>query len=235
MLDPSEAVGINTRVHLAEAEAILRRRINQAWMNAGVSMIDPNMTYIEPDVVIGQDTVIWPNTYLHGSTRIGTNCTIGPNSILHDTQIGDRCRVLVSVTDKAILEDDVDIGPFARLRKGAHLATGVHMGNFGEVKNSYLGPDSKMGHFSYIGDATLGAGVNIGAGTVTCNFDGKRKNKTEIGDRAFIGSDTMLVAPVTVGEGAVTGAGAVVTKNVPPHSVAVGVPARAIRKLKESD
>ena len=233
--DPSEAVGINTRVHLAEAEAILRRRINQAWMNAGVSMIDPNTTYIEPDVVIGQDTVIWPNTYLHGSTRIGTNCTIGPNSILRDTQIGDRCRVLVSVTEKAILEDDVDIGPFARLRKGAHLATGVHMGNFGEVKNSYLGPGSKMGHFSYIGDATLGTEVNIGAGTVTCNFDGKRKNKTEIGDRAFIGSDTMLVAPVTVGEGAVTGAGAVVTRNVPPHSVAVGVPARAIRKLKESD
>jgi bifunctional UDP-N-acetylglucosamine pyrophosphorylase/glucosamine-1-phosphate N-acetyltransferase len=233
--DPSEAIGINTRVHLAEAEAILRWRINQAWMLAGVSLIDPNTTYIEPDVIIGQDTLIWPNTYLHGSTRIGMDCTIGPNSILHDTQVGDRCRVLASITEKAVLEDDVDIGPFAHLRKGAHLANGVHMGNFGEVKNSYLGPGSKMGHFSYLGDTTLGAGVNIGAGTITCNYDGKRKNKTEIGDHAFIGSDTMLVAPVTVGEGAVTGAGAVVTKNVPPHSLAVGMPARAIRKLKESD
>jgi bifunctional UDP-N-acetylglucosamine pyrophosphorylase/glucosamine-1-phosphate N-acetyltransferase len=233
--DPCEAIGINTRTHLAEAEAILRQRINQDWMLAGVSLIDPATTYIEPEVVIGQDTVIWPNTYLHGSTRIGEGCTIGPNSILRDTQVGDRCRVLISVTEKAVLEDDVDIGPFAHLRKGAHLATGVHMGNFGEVKNSYLGPGSKMGHVSYIGDTTLGAGVNIGAGTITCNYDGKRKNKTEIGDHAFIGSDTMLVAPVTVGEGAVTGAGAVVTKNVPPHTLAVGMPARAIRKLKESD
>jgi bifunctional UDP-N-acetylglucosamine pyrophosphorylase/glucosamine-1-phosphate N-acetyltransferase len=179
--------------------------------------------------------VIWPNTYLHGSTCIGAGCTIGPNSILRDTQVGDRCRVLVSVTEQAILEDDVDIGPFAHLRKGAHLASGVHMGNFGEVKNSYLGPGSKMGHMSYLGDTTVGAKVNIGAGTITCNYDGIRKNKTEIGDRAFIGSDTMLVAPVTVGDGAVTGAGAVVTKNVPPHTLAVGMPARAIRKLKESD
>lgn len=233
--DPSEAIGINTRLHLAEAEVILRWRINQTWMLAGVSMIDPHTIYIEPDVVIGQDSVIWPNTYLHGSTRIGDACAIGPNSILRDTQVGNRCRVLVSVTEKAILEDDVDIGPFAHLRKGAHLAAGVHMGNFGEVKNSYLGPGTKMGHVSYLGDTTVGAGVNIGAGTVTCNYDGKRKNKTEIGDHAFIGSDTMLVAPLTVGEGAVTGAGAVVTKNVPPHTLAVGMPARAIRKLKESD
>jgi bifunctional UDP-N-acetylglucosamine pyrophosphorylase/glucosamine-1-phosphate N-acetyltransferase len=233
--DAREAIGINNRLHLAEAEAILRQRINQAWMLEGVSLIDPQTTYIEPDVIIGQDTVIWPNTYLHGVTRIGEGCTIGPNSILRDTLVGDRCRVLVSVTEKAILEDDVDIGPYARLRKGAHLANGVHMGNFGEVKNSYLGPGSKMGHVSYVGDTTLGAGVNIGAGTVTCNFDGKHKNKTVIGDYAFIGSDTMLVAPVTVGEGAVTGAGAVVTKNVPPHTLAVGMPARAIRKLKDSD
>lgn len=234
--DASQAIGINTRVHLAEAEAVLRRRINRAWMEAGVTLIDPNTTYIESGVEIGQDTVIWPNTYLHGQTRIGRECAIGPNSIIRDTQIGDRCRVLVSVTEKAVLEDDVEIGPFARLRKGAHLAQGVHMGNFGEVKNSYLGPGSKVGHFSYLGDAVLGAGVNIGAGTITCNFDGKRKNRTEIGADAFIGSDTMLVAPVTVGEGAATGAGAVVTKNVPDRSLAVGMPARSIRKLaKESD
>jgi bifunctional UDP-N-acetylglucosamine pyrophosphorylase/glucosamine-1-phosphate N-acetyltransferase len=170
-------------------------------------LIDPGNTYIEPDVVIGEDTIIWPNTYLHGSTQVGKDCVLGPNSILRDTQIGDHCRVLASVADKAILEDEVEIGPFARLRKGAHLGRGVHMGNFGEVKNSYLGPGTKMGHFSYLGDTTTGPGVNIGAGTITCNYDGVKKYPTEIGADAFIGSDTMLVAPVKVGEGSATGAG----------------------------
>jgi len=233
--DASEAIGINTRLHLAEAEAILRRRINQAWMLAGVTLIDPNTTYIEPGVEIGQDTVIWPNTHLQGATKIGEACSLGPNSLIRDTRIGDRCKVLASVAEKAVLEDGVDVGPYAHLRKGAHLAQGVHMGNFGEVKNSYLGPGTKMGHFSYIGDATLGCGVNIGAGTITCNFDGKKKNPTEIGAGAFLGSDTMLVAPVKLGEGAVTGAGAVVTKDVPAHTLAVGMPARAIRKLEKRD
>ena len=133
----------------------------------------------------------------------------------------------------AVLEDDVDIGPFARLRKGAHLADGVHMGNFGEVKNSYLGPGTKMGHFSYLGDATLDGDVNIGAGTITCNYDGKNKYPTEIGKNAFIGSDTMLVAPVKIGQGAHTGAGSVVTKDVPPNTLAVGMPARKIKMLKD--
>ena len=233
--DASEAIGINTRVHLAEAEAILRRRINQAWMLAGVTLIDPNTTYIEPGVEIGQDTVIWPNTHLQGATKIGEACSLGPNSLIRDTRIGDRCKVLASVVEKDVLEDGVDVGPYAHLRKGAHLAQGVHMGNFGEVKDSYLGPGTKMGHFSYIGDATLGCGVNIGAGTITCNFDGKKKNPTEIGAGAFLGSDTMLVAPVKLGEGAVTGAGAVVTKDVPAHTLAVGMPARAIRKLEKRD
>ena len=136
---------------------------------------------------------------------------------------------------RAVVEDRVDIGPFGHLRKGAHLAEGVHMGNFGEIKNSYLGPGSKMGHFSYIGDATIGENVNIGAGTITCNFDGKQKHHTDIGANVFIGSDTMLVAPVKIGEGARTGAGAVVTKNLPDYTLAVGVPARAIRKLERSD
>jgi bifunctional UDP-N-acetylglucosamine pyrophosphorylase/glucosamine-1-phosphate N-acetyltransferase len=231
--DSDEAIGVNTRQHLAEAEAALRRRVNQRWMLAGVTLIDPATTYIEPGVLIGQDTTIWPNTFLQGDTLTGENCTIGPNTILRDTRLGDRCRVLASVLEKAVLDDDVDIGPFGHLRKGAHLAQGVHMGNFGEVKDSYLGPGTKMGHFSYIGDTTIGPKVNIGAGTVTCNYDGEKKNHTDIGEGAFIGSDTMLVAPVKVGEGAITGAGAVVTKNVPPDTLAVGVPARAIRKLKK--
>jgi len=231
--DPEEALGINTRVQLAQAEAALRQRINRDWMLAGVTLIDPAATYIGPGVRIGADTTIWPNTFLQGATEIGENCSIGPNAILRDTHVGDRCKVLASVLEKAVVEDDVDIGPFGHLRKGAHLAQGVHMGNFGEVKDSYLGPGTKMGHMSYVGNATIGASVNIGAGTVTCNFDGEKKHPTEIGAGAFIGSDTMLVAPVKVGEGAHTGAGAVVTKNVPPDTLAVGVPARAIRKLKK--
>ncbi|MGQ9832284.1 MAG: bifunctional UDP-N-acetylglucosamine diphosphorylase/glucosamine-1-phosphate N-acetyltransferase GlmU [Candidatus Villigracilaceae bacterium] len=230
--DAQEAIGINTRLHLAEAESILRRRINERHMLAGVTIIDPASTYIEAEVQIGRDTVIWPNTYLHGKTVIGESCTIGPNTIIRDTQIGHGCKVLMSVLEEALLEDDVDVGPFARLRKGAHLCNGVHMGNFGEVKDSILGPGTKMGHFSYIGNATIGPQVNIGAGTITCNYDGEKKHPTEIGEAAFIGSDTMLVAPVRIGARARTGAGAVVTKNVPDDTLAVGVPARVIRKLE---
>jgi bifunctional UDP-N-acetylglucosamine pyrophosphorylase/glucosamine-1-phosphate N-acetyltransferase len=231
--DAEEALGVNNRIQLAEAEAVLRRRINRRWMLEGVTLVDPATTYIEPGVVIGQDTVIWPNTFLQGKTVIGADCTIGPNAVVRDSRLGDRCKAFAAVLDKAVLEDDVDIGPYGHLRKGAHLAQGVHLGNFGEVKDSYLGPGVKMGHFSYIGNATIGAEVNIGAGTITCNYDGVHKHPTEIGAGVFIGSDTMLVAPVKIGEGARTGAGAVVTKDVPADTLAVGMPARAIRKLQK--
>jgi len=231
--EPGEMIGINTRIHLAEAEALLRQRINREWMLAGVTMIEPASTYIEPGVRLGQDSILWPDTYLRGNTQIGEGCVIGPNTIIRDTKVGDRCTLLESVLEGAVLEDDVDMGPYCHLRKGAHLSKGVHMGNFGEVKNSTLGPGAKMGHFSYLGDATVGAEVNIGAGTITCNYDGIHKYPTEIGEGAFIGSDTMLVAPVKIGEGAKTGAGAVVTKDIPPHSLAVGVPARVIKKLEK--
>jgi bifunctional UDP-N-acetylglucosamine pyrophosphorylase/glucosamine-1-phosphate N-acetyltransferase len=229
--DPVETIGINNRIHLAEAEAVMRWRVNQGWMLAGVTLIDPGSTYIESDVCIGQDTVIWPNSYLHAATVIGEGCVIGPNTIIHESRLGDRCQVLASVLEKAVLENDVEVGPYAHLRKGAHLADGVHMGNFGEIKNSYLGAGTKMGHFSYVGDATIGENVNIGAGTITCNYDGVKKYPTEIGSGVFIGSDTMLVAPVKLGEGSRTGAGSVVTKNVPAHTLVVGIPARAIKKL----
>jgi bifunctional UDP-N-acetylglucosamine pyrophosphorylase/glucosamine-1-phosphate N-acetyltransferase len=232
--DPNEVIGINTRVHLAQAEALLRQRINQQWMLAGVTMIDPGSTYIEPEVTLGQDTVLWPGTYLHGRTQVGSGCVIGPNTIITDTKVGNHCTLLESVLEYAVLEDHVEMGPYCHLRKGAYLSTRVHMGNFGEVKNSTLGPGAKMGHFSYLGDAQVGAEANIGAGTITCNFDGTHKNSTEIGEGAFIGSDTMLVAPVKVGEGARTGAGAVVTRDIPPHTLAVGMPARVVKELKES-
>ena len=230
--DFTETIGINTRVHLSEAEAAMRMRINHAHMLNGVSMIDPASTYIETSVQIGKDTMIMPNTYLHGSTVIGEGNVIGPNTIIRDTKIGNRCKVLASVLEGAALEDDVDMGPFARLRKGAHLKSHVHMGNFGEVKDSTLHEGVKMGHFSYIGNANIGANTNIGAGTITCNFDGEKKHATEIGEDVFIGSDTMLVAPLKIGAGARTGAGAVVTKNVPEDTLVVGMPARAIKKLE---
>jgi len=224
--DADEMLGINTRVHLAEAEAALRRRINEHWMLAGVTLIDPATTYIEPGVTIGEDTTIWPNTHLRGKTTIGRGCVIGPNAIVSDCRIGNSCRVLASVLEEAVMEDGSDIGPFGRLRKGARLCEGAHMGNFGELKNATLGPGAKMGHFSYLGDAEVGAGANIGAGTITCNFDGVRKHKTEIGEGAFVGSDTLLVAPVRVGKGAKTGAGSVVTHDVPDGALVYGVPAR---------
>ena len=232
--DLTETIGINTRVHLAEAETAMRSRINRKHMLAGVTIIDPATTYIEADVAIGRDSVIWPNTYLRGTTVIGESCIIGPNTVAQDMAIGDHCEILAAVMDHAVVEDHVGIGPFARLRKGAHLCKGVHMGNFGEVKDSTLGPGTKMGHFSYLGNATIAENVNIGAGTITCNFDGVRKNPTEIGENAFIGSDTMLVAPVKIGARAKTGAGSVVTKNVDEDTLVVGVPARPIKKLNEA-
>jgi bifunctional UDP-N-acetylglucosamine pyrophosphorylase/glucosamine-1-phosphate N-acetyltransferase len=232
MDDLEETIGVNTRVHLSECDAAMRRRINQQHMLNGVTMIDPVSTYIEVGVTIGRDTVIMPNTYLHGKTEIGEGNVLGPNSIIRDSKIGNRCKIFSSMMEGALLDDDVDMGPFARLRKGAHLGNHVHMGNFGEVKDSYLSDGVKMGHFSYIGNAQIGANTNIGAGTITCNYDGEKKHATEIGEDVFIGSDTMLVAPLKIGNGARTGAGAVVTKNIAEDTLVVGMPARAIKKLE---
>lgn len=232
MKDNHEALGINTRVHLAEAEALMQHRILEQLMLNGVTVIDPESTYVEDSVEIGMDTVLQPNIFLRGNTTIGEECVIGPNSIITDTKIGNQCIILAAVMEKAIVEDGVDMGPFARLRKGAHLGPNVHIGNFGEVKDSYLGEGTKMGHFSYIGNATIGKDVNIGAGTITCNYDGEKKHPTVIGDRVFIGSDTMLVAPLIIEEDARTGAGAVVTKDVSAGEIVIGVPAKPMRKKK---
>jgi len=231
--DVTEVLGINDRTHLAQAEAVMRQRINKKWMLEGVTLLDPTLVFIEATVEVGQDTVIYPNTYLQGATTIGRQCRLGPNTIVRDSTVDDGCIIEASVIEGAVLEEGVDVGPFSHLRKGAHLAKGVHIGNFGEVKNSYLGPGTKMGHFSYLGDATVGREVNIGAGTITCNYDGQRKHRTIIEDGAFIGSDTMLVAPVRVGARAKIGAGSVVTHDIPPGSIAYGVPARVKGDVKE--
>jgi bifunctional UDP-N-acetylglucosamine pyrophosphorylase/glucosamine-1-phosphate N-acetyltransferase len=230
--DSGEALGINTRVHLAEAETILRQRINQRWMLAGVTIEDPATTYIETGVSLEPDVTILANTHLEGKTSSARGCLIGPNSVITDTTVGENCTVIASFLEGAVLEEGVAMGPYCHLRSGAHLGKGVHMGNFGEVKNSNLGPGTKMGHFSYIGDAQIGRDVNISAGVITCNFDGQKKHATTIDDDAFIGSDTMLVAPLKIGKRARSGAGAVVTKDIPDDTLVVGVPAHEIKKLK---
>ena len=224
--DPDEMIGINTRIHLAQAEAVARQRINQRLMLSGVTLQDPSATYVDATVQVGRDTLLLANTHLLGQTTVGEQCTIGPNSIVRDSAIGSRCRITASVIEEAVMEDDCDIGPFGHLRPRARMCAGSHMGNFGEMKNSTLGPGAKMGHFSYLGDTTVGADANIGAGTITCNYDGANKHPTTIKEGAFIGSGTMLVAPVTIGAGAKTGAGSVVTHDVPPHTLVYGVPAR---------
>lgn len=227
---PEEIFGVNDRTQLAQVETVLRWQIIERLMISGVTVQDPGSVYIDADVAIGMDTVVRPNTSLLGKTVIGEGCDIGPNSVIQDSRIGDLCRVTASMLEEATLEAGVDVGPFSHLRPGAYLESGVHIGNYVEVKESRLGRSVQAGHFSYLGDASIGAGTNIGAGTVTCNFDGRDKHRTNIGAEAFIGCDTMLVAPVSVGDGAATGAGTVVTRDIPENLLAVGVPARIRQK-----
>jgi bifunctional UDP-N-acetylglucosamine pyrophosphorylase/glucosamine-1-phosphate N-acetyltransferase len=224
--DSTELMGVNDRLQLSQVEAVLRQQIREGWMLSGVTMPDPSSVYIDAEATIGQDTIILPNTSIIGRSVIGEECEIGPNSVIRDTKLGRGCRATASVLEEATMEDGANIGPFSHLRPGAYLESGVHLGNFIEVKESRFAAGSVMGHFGYVGDASIGAGANLGAGMVTCNYDGKDKHRTDIGENAFIGCDTMLVAPVAVGAGATTGAGAVVTKDVPAGRLAVGVPAR---------
>ena len=233
--DPAELMGVNDRLQLSQVEEILRQRIREQWMLSGVTMPHPASVYIDAAASIGQDTVILPNTSIVGSSVIGEDCEIGPNSVIRDSTIGRGCRATASVLEEATMEDGANIGPFSHLRPGAYLESGVHLGNFVEVKESRFASGAVMGHFGYVGDASIGAGTNLGAGMVTCNYDGKDKHRTDIGENAFIGCDTMLVAPVTVGSGAITGAGAVVTKDVPAGRLAVGVPAKIRSRNPEAN
>ena len=230
--DPSELLGVNDRIQLARAEAVQLQRVRKHWMMRGVTMTDPASVFVDFDAAIGMDTVILPNTMVLGRSNIGEGCELGPGSVVRDSSIGDGCRVTSSVVEESVMEAGSDIGPYSHLRPGAYLESGVHIGNFVEIKESRLSAGTLMGHFGYVGDATIGAKVNVGAGTVTCNFDGRDKHRTVIEDGAFIGCDTMLIAPVTVGSQAVTGAGAVITKDVPPARLAVGVPAKIKEKTK---
>jgi bifunctional UDP-N-acetylglucosamine pyrophosphorylase/glucosamine-1-phosphate N-acetyltransferase len=224
--DPMEALGVNDRAQLADAERELRARINLRWMREGVTMTDPERTYLDTTVELAADVTLLPGTILQGHTAVGRGAVIGPDCQLIDTAVGERAVVRQTVAHDSVIGDDAMIGPYASLRAGTRLAAGVHVGTFVEVKNSELGEGAKAAHQAYIGDATIGAGANIGAGTITANYDGRHKHHTTVGKDARIGSNTVLVAPVTVGDGAYTGAGAVVTSDVPPGALAKGVPAK---------
>jgi bifunctional UDP-N-acetylglucosamine pyrophosphorylase/glucosamine-1-phosphate N-acetyltransferase len=204
-------------------EALLRKRINDSLMRSGVTMVDPGTTFVSPDATIGADTVIYPNTYIYGNTVVGRGASLGPGVWIEDSILGKGVKVrLSSYISNSRIGDNVTVGPFAHIRPGAEIMDGAKIGNFVEIKKSRIGSGSKVPHLSYVGDAVIGKDVNIGAGTITCNYDGFRKHETVIGDEVFIGSDTMLVAPLKVGRGATTGAGSTITKDVPEGALAIG-------------
>jgi bifunctional UDP-N-acetylglucosamine pyrophosphorylase/glucosamine-1-phosphate N-acetyltransferase len=216
-----QVIGVNDRVELAAAAAVLRRRLLERLMLAGVTITDPATTYVDVDVEVGQDTVLAPMTFLEAGTRVGARCRLGPNVRLVGCTVGDDAAVSQAVAVQAVIGDRASVGPFASLRPGSDLGEASKAGTFVEIKNSVVGPGSKVPHLSYVGDADIGAGANVGAGTVFVNYDGVSKHRTVVGDGAFIGSDTMLVAPVTVGSGAQTAAGSTITKDVPPDALAI--------------
>ncbi|MEE1361710.1 MAG: bifunctional UDP-N-acetylglucosamine diphosphorylase/glucosamine-1-phosphate N-acetyltransferase GlmU [Selenomonadaceae bacterium] len=220
--DYESTLGINSRVQLSGAEAILRRRKNIELMDNGVTIMDPSTTYVDCDVEVGSDTVIYPMTWLEGKTVIGENCKIGPSCRFSDTVIGNNVTAHFAYGHECVVDDGVDFGPYVHLRPKTHIGNNVHIGNFVEVKNSNVGEGTKLPHLQYIGDSDVGKNVNCGCGTVTVNYDGKIKHRTIIGDNAFVGCNTSLVAPVTIGEGAYTGAGSVITKDVPAKTLAIG-------------
>lgn len=228
--DNIEILGVNSKVELAQADSVLRERKNMKLMEEGVILIDPRATYIEESVTIGQDTVLYPGVHLQGETVIGENCEILGDTRIVDSKIANNVIIERSVVEESIVEDKVTMGPYAHIRPQSHLKEGVHIGNFVETKKSILEPGVKAGHLAYLGNAHIGKKTNIGAGTITCNYDGKNKFNTTIGEEAFIGSDTMLVAPVEIGDHALVGAGSVITKDVPANALAVARGKQIIKK-----
>jgi bifunctional UDP-N-acetylglucosamine pyrophosphorylase/glucosamine-1-phosphate N-acetyltransferase len=224
--DDGTLLGINDRSQLADAELDMRLRILEAHMRAGVTIVDPSTTYIDESVRIAEDVTLEPNVILRGQTVIERDALIRAGSQIFDTTVGERSVVWASVLEGSTVDTDVTIGPFSHVRKGACIGPNVELGNYAEVKNSNIGAGTKSHHFSYLGDADVGEKVNIGAGTITANYDGVKKHRTHIGNGAFIGSDTILRAPVSVGEGSFTGAASLVTRDVPDGEMVLGVPAR---------
>jgi bifunctional UDP-N-acetylglucosamine pyrophosphorylase/glucosamine-1-phosphate N-acetyltransferase len=220
--DVEDVMGINNRAELAAAARILRLRLNDGWMRNGVTMHDPEHTFIDTGVRIASDVVLYPNVYLEGSTVVESDVIIYPNTRIRDSFIGPGCVIYENCSiESARLESGVKLGPFARVRPETHLGKDVRIGNFVELKKTSMQEGSKANHLSYLGDATIGKSVNVGAGTITCNYDGVNKHPTKIEDEVFIGSDTQLIAPVTVGKGAYIAAGSSITENVPPGSLAI--------------
>ena len=242
--DYREGLGANNRVQLAELAAMARDRINVRLMESGVTMLDPATTWVGPDVTVGRDTVLLPMTMLWGRTSVGEECVLGPNTRLTDCTVADDVTLEETVGVDVTIDEGVTCGPRAYLRGGAHVLAGAHVGTHVEIKNSVVGEGSKVPHLSYIGDCTMGAHVNIGGGTITCNYDGVHKSRTVIGDNVFIGSDTMMVAPVTIGDGAITGASSCITKDVPADALAIerseqriveGFASRRLERLKRDE
>lgn len=223
VLDSDEVTGVNDRSELSYVESILKWRTNEKLMRSGVTLIDPETTYISPQVKVGRDTTIYPNTHIYGNSQIGRNCIIGPSTWIEDSKLGNGITIKSSCyITEASIKNNVSIGPFAHIRPDAEIMDNVKIGNFVEIKKSKIGQGSKVSHLSYIGDTMMGKDVNIGAGTITCNYDGINKHKTTIEDNVFIGSDTMLVAPINIGKGSTTGAGSTISKDVPSGSLAIG-------------
>lgn len=238
--DFNETLGVNDRVALSQAETIMKQRVNEKHMRNGVTIIDPNHTYIGLDVEIGQDVIIHPGSMIHGKTSIGPESIIGPHSEIKNMQIGERVILKQSIAMDSIVANDVQVGPYAYIRPETNVLDHAKVGHFVEVKKSTIGEGSKIPHLSYIGDATIGNHVNVGCGTITVNYDGKEKHETIIEDGAFIGCNTNLVAPITIGKDAFVAAGSTVTKDVPDEALAIGRAHQSnkegyVRKLKKQD
>ncbi len=217
--DEKEVLGVNSRSQLVEVDKILREKINNKWMESGVTIIDPVLTFISSEVLIGKDTIVYPLVFLEGKTTIGENCLIGPSTRLIDVKVGNGSEITYSVAKECEIGDEAKVGPFSYIRPGTKIKNKTKVGTFVEIKKSEIGEGSKVPHLSYIGDAFIGKNVNVGAGSITCNFDGVEKHQTIIEDEVFIGSDTMLIAPVKIGERATTGAGSAISRNVPADSL----------------
>ena len=224
-----EISGINNLMDLSNAEKHMRERINYSLMSKGVKIIDPKATYIDLNVKIGQDTIINPNSYIYGNSSIGENCIIGPSTQIYNSKIGDNTNINSSLIKNSTIYNYVEIGPSSHIRDKSIVNDNAKIGTNTEIKNSTIGSGTKSGHFSYLGDAKIGQNVNIGAGTITCNYDGEKKHETIIGDDSFIGSNSLLIAPINIGKKVITGAGSVVNKNIPDNSKAIGFPIKIFK------